>query len=257
MDEQGLFQGSVWGRQTRQVEAQGYTPYLYAAGMFQRYGFPRRPAVNTAFGTSGGSGGNYDFSSMPPLWPTHDGPQTIEQIIAQGYLSVPRVEPTTAILGDKKLTSWQGLDDAIRLIQGRQRIYNQNMEELILAQCDAKNALFRQEARQGHPADARQWYGVCKRLQGLYEEQRAERVNLWRDVARVRTTLPEIAQLYLAAYRKVALLSSLPPPGVPAGIPEGVPELVPRQPAFGLEEPSEPETTWPAMRPESTWGDEP
>jgi hypothetical protein len=47
---------------------------------------------------------------------------------------------------------------------------------------------------------------VNKRLDELYSDQRDERVNLWRDVSRLRIQLPENAQQYLSAYRKVAIL---------------------------------------------------
>ena len=49
-------------------------------------------------------------------------------------------------------------------------------------------------------------YSVNKRLDELYSDQRDERVNLWRDVSRLRIQLPENAQQYLSAYRKVAIL---------------------------------------------------
>ncbi len=42
----------------------------------------------------------------------------------------------------------------------------------------------------------------------LYMEQRAERVNLWRYVSRLRLQLPETAQQYLSAYRKVSILGA-------------------------------------------------
>ena len=43
-------------------------------------------------------------------------------------------------------------------------------------------------------------------MNDLYMEQRAERVSLWRDVSRLRLELPENAQQYLSAYRKVSIL---------------------------------------------------
>jgi hypothetical protein len=49
-------------------------------------------------------------------------------------------------------------------------------------------------------------YSLGKRLDKLYSEQREERVNLWRDVSRLRLLLPENAQNYLTAYRKLSIL---------------------------------------------------
>ena len=45
-----------------------------------------------------------------------------------------------------------------------------------------------------------------KRLDELYEDQRKERTDVWRDVSRLRLQLPENAQQYLSAYRKVSIL---------------------------------------------------
>ena len=42
--------------------------------------------------------------------------------------------------------------------------------------------------------------------QELYEQMRLERVTLWKDISRLKQSLPEVAQNYLAAYRKVAIL---------------------------------------------------
>lgn len=45
-------------------------------------------------------------------------------------------------------------------------------------------------------------------LQNLYSQERDERVTLWRDVARLRSQLPEAAQTYLTAHRKLQLLDT-------------------------------------------------
>ena len=51
------------------------------------------------------------------------------------------------------------------------------------------------------PIDARH-----KGIQGLYEQERLERTELWKDVSRLRGLIPESAQLYLAASRKRSIL---------------------------------------------------
>jgi len=75
--------------------------------------------------------------------------------------------------------------------------------------CEANNGVFRQVASQGMPADNRQQYSASKAIQGVYEQKRMERQNLWRDVSRLRLALPENAQQYLTAYRKVSALESV------------------------------------------------
>jgi len=130
---------------------------------------------------------------------------TVEQIIARGYFRIPKGESATAIISDKKETSWLGLDDIIGQIRHRQEIYLGNMYDLELAKCAAINSLHQHEAHHG-PADARVEYALNKRLDQLYSDQRDERVRLWQDISRLRQTLPETAQQYLTAYRKVSIL---------------------------------------------------
>ncbi len=80
------------------------------------------------------------------------------------------------------------------------------MYELHQGVCEADNATFRQVAAQGAPADNRQQYSATKLTQELYEQMRLERVSLWKDISRLKQSLPEVAQNYLAAYRKVAIM---------------------------------------------------
>ena len=110
-----------------------------------------------------------------------------------------------AVITDKKHTSWLGLDDVIGQIRNRLEVYEQNMYELELAKCAAINAGYTHEAWHG-PIDSRIEYSVNKRLDKLYKDQREERTNLWRDISRLRLSLPENAQQYLTAYRKVSIL---------------------------------------------------
>ena len=177
-----------------------YVPYFYQSGRFLSYGHPsgRAPARPSSAPYS-----RYEFSSDRPLW---QHPQTVEQVIAQGYLAVPRAEPEVAILSDKHHASWLGLDDTVAQIRRRYELYQQNVYELHQAVCEANNAVHRQVADQGAPANERQRYSANKMIQALYEQERSERINLWRDVSRLRVGLPEGIQQYLAAYRKLSIL---------------------------------------------------
>ena len=183
-----------------------YAPYFYQSGLFQTVWSSPAPTANRP-GARSESG--YDFTSdwIPQAHPK--SPQTVEQIIAMGYFAIPGGDPTLAIISDKRHTSWLGLEDVISQIRNRIDLYKGNMEELETSKCEANNAVFRQEAEQGCPANQRQRYSASKMIQGLYEQQRAERVNLWRDVSRVRESLPELAQQYLSSYRKLAILNDL------------------------------------------------
>ena len=179
-----------------------YVPYFYQSGKFLVHDMPDNADPR---GVPGQGGSGYDFTSDTSS-DSHLHPQTVEQIISSGYFSIPRGEPETAIISDKKQTSWLGLEDTIRQVRNRSELYHRNMYELHQGVCEADNAIFRQVAAQGAPADNRQQYSATKLTQELYEQMRLERVSLWKDVSRLKQFLPEAAQNYLAAYRKVAIL---------------------------------------------------
>ena len=188
------------------VSTGSYVPYFYQGGVFERYGLP---AVLTAGKIVNEPATPYRFSNELPSIRALDRNQTVEQIIAHGYFAPPPGDPITAILSDKKTTSWLGLDDIIAQVRHRYDVYRQNMYELELAKSAATNSLYAHWAYHG-PPDAKQFYSRHKRIQELYQEQRDQRVNLWRDVSRLRLALPETAQSYLSAHRKLQALETTP-----------------------------------------------
>jgi hypothetical protein len=179
----------------------GYRPYFYDSG---GYLFKPVQGSGTLSRLYSQPSGGYDFSSFSKGFYR---PQTVEQVIQKGYLAVPQSEPETAILTDKKQTSWQGLDDIIRQVRWRYDIYNDNIYQIEQGKCYAISAKYEIEAhRGGIPSDSKEVYSVTKQLRELYEQQRKERVLLWQDISRLRQQLPESAAEYLAAYRKVSIL---------------------------------------------------
>ncbi|MDP6058838.1 MAG: hypothetical protein QGH33_08095 [Pirellulaceae bacterium] len=122
----------------------GYMPYFYASGRFLQ------DALQHEAGTS------YVVPARQPYeFASHQGTlaiehQTVEQIIARGYLAVPHHDPETAILGDKQDSARLGLDDVITQIRGRHEIYERTVEELHESMCEANNGVHRQVAAQGH-----------------------------------------------------------------------------------------------------------
>ena len=84
------------------------------------------------------------------------------------------------------------------------------MQGILYATCAATNALHQWKAERGLPSD-RQLDTLHRTLQGLYEQERAERQALWRDLSRLRVGLAELAGQYLSATRKLELLG--PPDG--------------------------------------------
>ena len=132
-----------------------------------------------------------------------EGPQTVEQLIDQGYFAAPAAEPETSFLYDSRHSAWLGLDDFVTQIRQRRELYGRNMTGIEWAQCYAFNEL----ARGGWPPTTEQEVIYNKRLQELHAEQRAERIALWRDLSRLRQVIPESVHQYLAANRKLELLS--------------------------------------------------
>ena len=179
----------------------GYMPYFYQSGKFLLYDIPHKTPKSVYFGISTG----YDFTSDIVPKRVISRMQTVEDIIRSGYFAIPKSDPETAIISDKKHTSQLGLDDVIGQIRNRQELYHKNIYELELAKCAVINSLYKHEAYHG-PSDSRVEYSVGKRLDELYADQREERMNLWRDISKLRLILPENAQQYLSAYRKVSIL---------------------------------------------------
>ena len=180
----------------------GYVPYFYAAGRFISHDLPRLHApLEVRFVPAA----SYNFTSDLVKTRSYPAPQTVEDVIQRGYLAIPESEPETALISDKKHTARLGLDDVIGQIRKRYEVYDKNMYELEWSKCEAISCLYRHEGAHG-PTDGKVEYSVSKRMNELYMEQRAERVNLWRDVSRIRLELPENAQQYLSAYRKVSIL---------------------------------------------------
>jgi len=181
-----------------------YVPYFYQSGRFLAYDISQRDPVSSYFSRTSG----YDFTSdiVPKKhsWPRH---KTVEDIVSSGYFPIPKSEPETAIISDKKHTSGLGLSDIISQVRKRYEIYERNIYQIELGKCYALNSIFAVEAeRGGVRQSSREAYSLSKSLREFYEQERDERVKLWQDVSRLKQTLPEQAQQYLTAYRKVSIL---------------------------------------------------
>lgn len=181
-----------------------YVVYFYESGLSEKY---RQRQNHILAQPNYGPPVGYDFSSDLTGRTTFPHPPTVEQIIANGYFAVPKGESETAIISDKKHTSWLGLDDVIGQIRHRYEVYQSNIYDLEVSKCAAINSFYTHEAWHG-PSDSKVEYSVSKRLDKLYSEQREERINLWRDVSRLKLQLPENAQQYLASYRKASILEN-------------------------------------------------
>lgn len=181
-----------------------YRPYFYQSGLFLAYNMPGNPGTPGLPAT--GSAG-YDFSSEHRPWMPSGRPQTVEQIISQGYFPIRESESETAIISDKKQTSGLGLADIIQQVRQRYEIYERNIYQIELGKCYTLSSMFTVEAhRGGVPPNSREAYSLNKSLGEFYEQERDERVRLWQDVSRLKQTLPELAQQYLSAHRKVSIL---------------------------------------------------
>jgi len=181
----------------------GYRPYFYQSGKFLLYDIPHTSSESSYFPRTSG----YDFTS--DIVHKNDWPKlkTVEDIISSGYFPIPKSEPETAIITDKKHTSKLGLDDMISQIRGRYEIYENNIYQIELGKCYAMNSIFAVEAdRGGVSMNSREAYSLSKSLREFYEQQRDERKSLWSDVSKLKLLLPEQSQSYLSSHRKVSIL---------------------------------------------------
>jgi len=180
-----------------------YVPYFYQSGKFLAYDVPTRRSTSSYFGTST----DYDFTSdIVPKSERLRGP-TVEDIINNGYFPIPKSEPETAIISDKKHTTGLGLGDIISQVRRRYEIYERNIYQIELGKCyTISSQLAVESSRGGVCMSSKEAYSLNKSLRELYEQQRDERVRLWQDISRLKQSLPEQAQQYLAAYRKVSIL---------------------------------------------------
>lgn len=188
----------------RPYQRAGYVPYFYQPGLYHYL----PPKQNISVRLYSGQIEMYDFSSDLTGKTYFFHPPTVEEIIAHGYFTVPKSDPVTSLIGDKKHTAKLGLDDLIGQIRQRYSVYQRNIYDLELSKCAAINSIHQHEAWHG-PTNSKVEYSVNKRLDQLYAEAREERINLWRDVSRLRVLLPESAQNYLATYRKVSILKDV------------------------------------------------
>ena len=195
MDTKDISRGPVFDK--------GYMPYFYLSGKFLLYDIPHRGPKSAYFSTST----SYDFTSdMVPKSSKPTG-QTVEDIVRNGYFAIPKSEPETAIISDKKQTSALGLCDIISQVRQRYEIYDRNIYQIEMGKCYTLNSMFAIEAeRGGVRQSSREAYSLNKSLRELYEQEMDERVRLWQDVSRLKLALPEQAQQYLSAYRKVSIL---------------------------------------------------
>jgi hypothetical protein len=86
------------------------------------------------------------------------------------------------------------LDDVIGQIRRRYELYDKNIYEIEIGKCyliSSAHAI--ESARGGVILNSKEKYGLSKSISELYQQQRDERVNLWRDVSRLRLQLPENA----------------------------------------------------------------
>ena len=181
-----------------------YVPYFYQSGKFLAYGISGKSDLK---GSLDQGYSKYDFTS--DLFGKRSFPavQTVEDIIRSGYFAIPKSEPEMAIISDKKQTSGLGLGDIISQVRQRYEIYERNNCQIELGKCYAISSMLYVEAmRGGVPQNSREAYSISKSLREFYEQQRDERTRLWQDVSRLKQSLPEQAQQYLSAYRKVSIL---------------------------------------------------
>ena len=90
----------------------------------------------------------FEFFRDPKPISIDRGPQTVEDLVRDGYFAVSKREPETAVIVDRQDMAWLSLDDALTQIREREDIYRKNLLEIEWAKCYA----FGELARLGWPA---------------------------------------------------------------------------------------------------------
>ena len=101
-----------------------YVVYFYQSGHFDEY---LQRQKDLFAGLNYGSPPMYDFSSDLHGKGAWLKQQTVEDVIRNGYFSVPKSELETAIISDRKHTAWLGLDDVVGQIRHRYEVYKRNI----------------------------------------------------------------------------------------------------------------------------------
>lgn len=131
--------------------------------------------------------------------------QSIDALIGQGEVAVTAADPVTAMLGDRLHANWLAVDDTIVQIHRRYEIYEQHVRQIEQSRLSTLNLMhsFPKLFDRVSPSD----YQVIHRMLSEIDlQRRAERLDLWRDVSRLRQTLPELTQSYLSGVRKMDVL---------------------------------------------------
>ena len=114
------------------------------------------------------------------------------------------------MISDRRHTAWLMLDDLIGQARLRWDIYQRNVDDIEQAKLAATNDFHGRKNAMGVDY-MRELAALNEALISLDQQQREERVSFWKDVSKLRLSLPESAQQYLSAHRKMALLED--PPG--------------------------------------------
>jgi len=91
----------------------------------------------------------FEFFRDPKPASIDRGPQTVEDLVRDGYFAVSKREPETAVIVDRQDMAWLSLDDALTQIREREDIYRKNLLEIEWAKCYAFGELARLGCR--HP----------------------------------------------------------------------------------------------------------
>lgn len=130
---------------------------------------------------------------------------TIDTLIATGSFAIPPADPVAALFSDRQYTNRLSLTDALTQIRQRYDLYRLNMSDLEQAKLtatDCRRSWFNPPGWK--PEDDPE---LLQTLEALSQLQRQERISLWQDISRLRTSLPETIQQYLGASRKMDLLN--------------------------------------------------
>ncbi|MFW6061185.1 MAG: hypothetical protein ACOC93_00095 [Planctomycetota bacterium] len=132
-------------------------------------------------------------------------PVTVDYVLTYGRMARPHSDPMLAGLYDRKNISSMVLDDLIQQAHSRIELYRRHLSELDDQEIALRNASRRCLRPPGwEPQDDPE---ILRDLQNIDDQRRRERLDFWRDMSRLRLMVPESAEAYLGASRRLAALT--------------------------------------------------
>ena len=135
-------------------------------------------------------------------WPS------VDELLSESPAPASQLDPVAGFLSERKLITHLGLTDTLSQIHERVGLYLLHKNEIEQDELATLNDIHSFPAINGyiHPETYQE---IQKRVQRLGEQKRRERLDFWRDLSRLRQSVPEVLDSYLDSCRKMRILNGL------------------------------------------------